>query len=97
MGNQGTASGGHREAIALIQKGGSRGRQGSSHLDESTDLGARHRPAYGVEAGPAVSPLGFVPRPGAGTAVSTHVMLRSLGAAGSISAPAPWATWRATP
>ena len=70
--------------------------QGDPRLDQSPDLAAGHR------AGPRTHPA--FPTTSAGTSSWAPpptgriipITSRSTGAAGSISAPAPWATWPAT-
>ena len=95
MGNQGTAVSALRKAAAVIQSGVLGKVNRSPRLDQPADLAAGRRPRqvrsrarnnWTGTSGSARRPS--VPTPPA--------IIRSPGAAGGTSAPAPWATWPAT-
>ena len=96
MGNQGTADDGLRQSAAIIQAG-ALGTVNEVHV-------WTNRPIW-PQGGPRPEPS-RVPKhlhwdvwlgPAPDAALTATAIIRSPGAAGGISAPAPWATWPATP
>ena len=75
-----------------------RRRTGVPHLDQPPDLAAGRRPAHSERPRAGLAGLGGVDRPGADASLRQRMsIIPSTGAASSISAPAPWATWPAIP
>ena len=97
MGNQGTAD------AAAAQGGGDgagRGRghgQGSPRLDQPADLAAGRRSGPSRRRCPTNLKWDLWLGPAPMRPYAQRAIIRSRGAAGGISAPAPWATWPATP
>ena len=96
MGNQGTAETGFRAGVELIRSGILGPIKEIHRLDQPPDLAAGHGPAQGdATASPTTSAgMNSWALPTIGRTMLTTS--RSNGAAGSTSAPAPWATWPAT-
>ena len=96
MGNQGTAENGFREGVELIRSG-VLGPIKEIHVWTNRPIWPQgmHRPKD-TPGHPQQRPLVRVPRPRPRSAVPPGLSARSTGAAGSTSAPAPWATWPAT-
>ena len=95
MGNQGTAENGLREGAAMLHAGAV-GNVKEVHVWTNRPIwpqGGSRPPGIARSAEPA---LGAVARPRPESALWRSAITRSPGAAGGISAPAPWATWPAT-
>ena len=102
MGNQGTASGGLRKAAALV-RAGAIGTVKEVHVWTNRPIWPQGIARPQEAAGSPTSLhwdlwLGHRPVPAIPSArVAAVPITRSTGAAGGTSAPAPWATWPATP
>ena len=96
MGNQGTAFSPLRKAAAII-KSGALGPVKEVHVWTNRPIwpqGGDRPKSVAVSVASELEPLA---RTGARSGPMPTAIIRSPGAAGGISAPAPWATWPATP
>ena len=97
MGNQGTADDGFRRGVEVIRSG-ILGPIQEIHVWTNRPIWPQGvSPPQGRGEGPREHPLGRVPRRRPRSPLPLGLSPRSTGEAGSTSAPAPWATWPATP
>ena len=97
MGNQGTAETGFREGVELIRCGLLGPIKEIHGLDQPPNLAAGHAPSpkHSMAFLTTSAGMNFSARPTIALIMPTTS--RSNGGDGSTSAPAPWATWPATP